>query len=61
MNFDLEPEFRQKRLEAFVQRLAGHLRIPETEQEAQIDLVMVWVQAVLRKDTIIGCEYGAKW
>ena len=59
-DFKLDIELPEERHEIGVQRLTWISPVPQAEKKAQIYLVMVRIQAVLRQDMVVCGEDGAK-
>lgn len=60
VELDLDPKLIEERLELLVQCSAGQSLVAQPEQEAQVYLIMIWVQSMLGEDTVIGSKDGAE-
>ena len=57
---DLESKLLEERLEPLIQRLPLFSSISQPEQEAQVDLIMIWIQSILGEDLLVRREDGAE-
>lgn len=60
VEFDLNAKLIEERFEFLIQRSAGQCLVAQPEQEAQVYLVMIWVQSMSGKDNVVGSEDGAE-
>lgn len=60
VEFDLDPKLIEERFELFVQCSAGQSLVAQFKQEAQVYLIMIWVQSMLGEDAVIGSKDGAE-
>jgi len=57
---DLYSKLEEQRFKGLVQRLARFSLVAKSEQEAQVNLVMIWVESMLCENLVICGEDGAK-
>ena len=60
VNLNLNSHPSQQSLEARIQTIVLGATLLHTEQEAEVELVMIWVDTILRKDGVVGSEEGAE-
>ena len=60
VNLNLNSHPSQQSLEARIQTTVLGATLLHTEQEAEVELVVIWVDAILRKDGVVGSEEGAE-
>lgn len=61
IDLDLDSQVCKQRLEAIVQSLADVPLASQAEQEAQVDLIVIWIESMLREYGVVGGENGAEW
>jgi len=61
IDFEPDTQLLEQRLEALVKSVACQPPVSQSEKESEIDLVMVWVEVMLRKNRVISFEDGTEW